>query len=475
MDRSSQKSFNFVNLTHPDELKEEDTQLRIRRLAMTEVGKARRKPKTRRGRNEIVLELRSNPQQRGSTRPRLDLEKFGGGNIDPFSPYPLEMDDNMRVLIANIDLHSRVFSSNGNHQKLLRGAWYPVGLSDPATFTGVLANSALYITMRQVGSFITEDSPESLQYHSRTLSMVQTKLSDPNQHTTDALIGNIASLMCHDFIIGANESHNEHKKALMKILELRGGLGTIEREDLRITLSWCDLAGVFQQDLPPEFPMPEKWVLDSKSPPSSPRPCSTISLLWKQQLPMELDWISIFDDVVQLISLDRAFSDGQIEAAVASGCWTEPTIVRLLSIRPLYRGNSRERVIEEVCRLGLLLFLSPIWRALGANPVRTTAFTRNLLWVLNNHMVEWKDLKPLLVWSIYLAAIEAYVPFERDQFVFMLAVLMNGMQIKEWQDLMQVVQSVLWVDKVFSDSEELIRHDVMTIVAGIPSREAWTE
>lgn len=95
MDRSTKPSFNFVNLTHPDDLKNEETQLRIRRLAMTEVGKARRKPKTKRARNEIVLEFRNLSES------RVDIDRFGGGQLDPFNPYPIELDDSDRALLAN--------------------------------------------------------------------------------------------------------------------------------------------------------------------------------------------------------------------------------------------------------------------------------------------------------------------------------------------------------------------------------------
>ena len=93
MDRSSQRNFNFVNLSHPDDLKDDQTQLRIRRLAMSEVGKARRKPKTKRERNEIMLEFREPP-----TRPFLD--RLGGGELDPFVQYPVELDDASRELVA---------------------------------------------------------------------------------------------------------------------------------------------------------------------------------------------------------------------------------------------------------------------------------------------------------------------------------------------------------------------------------------
>lgn len=98
MDKSSQPRFNFVNLTHPDELKDEETQHRIRRLAMTEVGKARRKPKTKRARNEIILEFRSPPRGQHN---RTDFDRFNGSSVDPFAAYPIELDESSRTLVVN--------------------------------------------------------------------------------------------------------------------------------------------------------------------------------------------------------------------------------------------------------------------------------------------------------------------------------------------------------------------------------------
>lgn len=179
---------------------------------------------------------------------------------------------------------------------------------------------------------------------------------------------------------------------------------------------------------------------------------------------MRLDWVTIFDDVVQLISLDRTFTEEQLMLAITSGCWMEPTIYRLLSIRPLHHGNTRQHVMEEVCRLGTLLFLSPFWRILGQSPVRTAALCRNLLHVLMENMIEWNELKPLLIWSLYFAAIETKDLAERSHFVFMLGILMSGMQLQGWDGIMQVVKSVLWVEKVFAGTDELIRDEVMKVV-----------
>ncbi|KAJ4377202.1 hypothetical protein N0V83_000025 [Neocucurbitaria cava] len=454
MDRSTQPSFNFVNLKHPDDLKSEETQLRIRRLAMTEVGKARRKPKTTRERNKIILELRNPPEE------RLKLDRLSGGQTDPFSAYPIEMDSSARALLANI------FSPNTNHASQLRGSWYPVGLSSAAAFHNVLSNSQNFIYQKHNGFYASQDDAVALKHHHKALRYAGEMVKDPVKLKSDETIGAVASFMCHHSLLGnfVSDDWYKHRNALVRILGLRGGYSAIDKEHLRITLTWSDLIGCFSQDIPPIIPLPSQWEADSKSPSNSPRPSRPISLAWKQQLPMQLDWVTIFDDIVQLLSLDRAFNEKQLVLAVTSGSWMEPTMYRLLALRPLQQGTNREHVIEEVCRLGTLLFLAPCWRILGQSPVWTAALSRNLLLVLMGNMVEWNELKPLLIWVLYFAAIETKDLAERSQFVFMLGVLMGSMQLQAWEDIMRIIKSVVWVDAVYEGSDELIRDEVMQII-----------
>lgn len=153
-----------------------------------------------------------------------------------------------------------------------------------------------------------------------------------------------------------------------------------------------------------------------------------------------------------------------MELATTSGSWVEPMMYRLLAIRPLELGTGRENILEEVCRLGTMIFLAPFWRILGQSPVWTAALTRNLQFVLLKDQFEWNELKPLLVWTIYFASIETSELAERSQFAFMLAMLMKGLQFREWSELLQVVKDVLWVDKVFARSDKLVRVEVMQMV-----------
>ena len=183
-------------------------------------------------------------------------------------------------------------------------------------------------------------------------------------------------------------------------------------------------------DLPASSAMPSRWVYDSKSPQHSPRPSSAISLLWKQQMIGNVDWISVFDDIVQFISLDRTSTVEQKQLACTSGSWMEPTVYRLLAIRPLRNGSQSEHEMEEICRLGTLLFLAPFWRALGQNPVWTAAISRNLFFLLGRNHVEWGQLNPLLIWILYFAAIETENHVERSHFVSMLSAVLKSMNLE---------------------------------------------
>jgi len=95
--------------------------------------------------------------------------------------------------------------------------------------------------------------------------------------------------------------------------------------------------------------------------------------------------------------------------------------------------------------------------------------------VLLQYRTEWYELKPLLAWTLYHAAVETADPALRSQFVFMLAVVMSGMQIHRWEELLAIVKSVLWVDSLAAGSDDLIREEVMQILGDPTSALAYGE
>jgi hypothetical protein len=103
-----------------------------------------------------------------------------------------------------------VFRNNGAHSRQLRGAWWPVGLSDKATFYNVLANSRLYMLKELTGAHVHQDDALSLSHHNSAVRLVGEKMKDPQKHDSDELLGSIASFMCHHVGLKPSRSNGRY-------------------------------------------------------------------------------------------------------------------------------------------------------------------------------------------------------------------------------------------------------------------------
>jgi hypothetical protein len=201
MEHPTESKYRFVNLEHYNDLKDKETRLRIRRLAMAEVNKARRKPKTRRERNEIVLGVRD------SLEAQICLERLGSGQIDPFCRYPVEVNASDQALVANrecahfqnetshVEVHI-VFDPNTNHFIRMRDYWYPVSLSCAAVFHNLLSISQNFILRRLDMSLLSQDDTLALTHSYKAIRAANEMMKDSLQYKSDEMIGTVASFMC---------------------------------------------------------------------------------------------------------------------------------------------------------------------------------------------------------------------------------------------------------------------------------------
>jgi hypothetical protein len=52
--------------------------------------------------------------------------------------------------------------------------------------------------MLRTGQLLTEDTTESLQLHNKALTMINQRLDDPEQHTSESVIGSMTGFLTHD-------------------------------------------------------------------------------------------------------------------------------------------------------------------------------------------------------------------------------------------------------------------------------------
>ncbi|CAO2655763.1 Nn.00g045660.m01.CDS01 [Neocucurbitaria sp. VM-36] len=189
MAASKESRFTFINLSHPDELKDENTISRVRRLAMAHVGKARKIRNTHNNRFQDVFEL---DQPRRSLPETIALSRVGLDTLDPFASYPFNMGSHASQLCDNF------FRTNQGYSVALRNAWSFAGFYDDLAFQTFLSTAALYLQTLRTGKLLIGDTTESLQLHIKAIRLLRQRLDNPDQHASDGLIGGMSGFMIYD-------------------------------------------------------------------------------------------------------------------------------------------------------------------------------------------------------------------------------------------------------------------------------------
>lgn len=217
-------------------------------------------------------------------------------------------------------------------------------------------------------------------------------------------------------------------------------------------------------DVPPVFPLPKQWHRSA----DSIRVGQEVAILltnmrniWSLQHPgdRESDCLALLDAIIRYSH--HTFGQATLpttpdpdDVSAEKGSWTNPIIHRLLSYRPLQQDSSRWfSCMQEVCRLGCLLYMVPVWRSLGVAPVESATLLKNLNNSLDVDDEKWGDLWVLKLWTLYMAAIEALDtsapgPLQiwvLDQLTSVC--LSNG--VTDWNAGLALVKGILWFDCLF--------------------------
>jgi hypothetical protein len=232
-------AFQWIDCSHPNNIKTAKNRHIIHQHSMKDVGKSRRKLPKRQKVERVqldtsALESRSQLTGRGVqemfTHPSWWLGTAAG--MDPFIRYPIDVDSAAQELIAagkfsephrwllrwstyrlpgislvgdltlssitSLSNNHAVFQDDGGLQRPLRDAWFAVGLADEAAFLQVLSNSALHLDTMRNGGRRPRESRLSIYYQLRTVKSIKKRLANSSTSISDASIGAVAALMVHD-------------------------------------------------------------------------------------------------------------------------------------------------------------------------------------------------------------------------------------------------------------------------------------
>lgn len=131
------------------------------------------------------------------------------------------------------------------HHGLLRTAWFPLVMTEPALFSVIILLAASHYASLQSDPGNMRINLLSLRYEA--VASINRILDVQRPGTThDALIGAIAKMASYEAMFGSLENYDIHMQGLARAISLRGGLTSLGLNGLlhRIVI-WIDRNAAF--------------------------------------------------------------------------------------------------------------------------------------------------------------------------------------------------------------------------------------
>jgi hypothetical protein len=247
------------------------------------------------------------------------------------------------------------------------------------------------------------------------------------------------------------------------MLDLRGGLISIESSIyIRMSLFWIELNFCAARDSIPRFPPPFHLIKN---------PYSTVqeSLgLQHGKKAIQVSGISSF------LSAEMLDVFGELSVLVIAltmesplrirwdddnfpGFGFYPTLYKLLATQTTVNESEFGDAVQEMCRLGAIIFLAEVRRRFGIAPiVANVQFTKLVKLLDSNEMLWVKELDHIRVWVIIMSG--CAVDNEADRMWAVKSLLRSRVSLghQDWDIIMNIVSEMWWIDEVFLQKSQNI-------------------
>ena len=136
------------------------------------------------------------------------------------------------------------------------------------------------------------------------------------------------------------------------------------------------------------------------------------------------------------------------EDGVFAGLHIVPLIGKLLSIRENDAVHDAGPARQEACRIGALLYLGAIRSCFGVHLTPEIHILK-----LKNAITTWGEISigetnPLLLWLLIIGGLNSLGHHDNNWFVSAVMTIVRNLQLNTWEDLMNSMGSVLWVQGI---------------------------
>ncbi|KAF4418826.1 hypothetical protein FACUT_11697 [Fusarium acutatum] len=321
-----------------------------------------------------------------------------------------------------------------------------------------IVDPVLRLRQKLTATFESPPTLEEIEQYTESLSLVREGIEVESKASENAVIGTIICLATFDMRAGNLESWMVHMAGLERVVEMAGGVEELEsRPAIRQSLFICDLLGSMVEDAELRFPLPR----DLPTLPAATRSRYVQKLLTSlrsdDQIPEQ---IAVIDDA--LISTNQV-------AVLLNEVWhVSPFALDLLipvcalahQVLSLQRMNSIPKrngfshatsteILAEIVRISAVSLFALVMTQSSGDALYVAARRNNSVKQLMAQLDEevWKGKEELKLWVLVIQVcmgVGTSEPWYLDQ----ITQIMSRIRLRSWEDLMDCLRKVAWVEKV---------------------------
>ncbi|MCJ1322626.1 hypothetical protein MMC15_007975 [Xylographa vitiligo] len=348
--------------------------------------------------------------------------------------------------------------------------WFVYALENDALLHATIFHQAMYFY--KALPEMRHDYNEIWKHQTIAITLINQRLSNEIEATSDATIAAVACLASGENSFGTPESANVHMSGLEEMIKLRGGLQNLGMQGLLNKLIiWADqcnaaitssglrfnTAYFTTTDAPSsEFSIPDPEDLFDIEAAVGASQQSVVSQylsddIWKMF--EGLSRLTVFINAIASPTMsrkDRWLLGDKLDLVERRLLASASIVDSLQDIDETYR------TVHASCRLAAIVHVHTTMRVCA----NTNHVVASLVQRLHSSLLElpdlssaWSMVPELLLWVLFVGGIATIVPQERTWFVEALVEPCTTLGVRTWNTASGILRRFFWIDKV-DDSQE---------------------
>ncbi|KAG4286314.1 hypothetical protein FPRO06_07574 [Fusarium proliferatum] len=334
-----------------------------------------------------------------------------------------------------------------------------------------IVDPVLRLRQKLTATFESPPTVEEIEQYTESLSLVREGIEAESQASENAVIGTVICLATFDMRAGNSESWMVHMAGLERIVAMAGGVEELDsRPAIRQSLFICDLLGSMVEDSEPRFPLPR----DLPTLPEATRSRYVQKLLTslrsdertnQEQIAVLDGALTLTNQVAVLLNEVWLVSPFALDLLIPV-CALAHQVLSLQRMNPIPKRNgvlnaTSTEIFAEIVRISSVCLFALVMTQSSGDALYIAARRNNLVGQLMAQLDDkfWKGKEELQLWVLVMQVcmgVGSSKPWYLDQ----ITQTMSRIRLRSWEDLMDCLRRVVWIEKVSPLEMAHLRSDI---------------